>query len=297
MHRSLIILSLSLSLAACSSDSKTDSHAQITANTEDSKDVLTPLNAPTVAVSNSEKALAYVKAVESSDAETLGSLLSNEFIQHDPNKKDGLEGILAFEYPENYKVDIYRVGEEENYAFTHGVYQNNGAQIGMELFRFEDGKIAEHWSAFSTKTSNNLSDRSQIDGSQNSEKHSKAKMHNRIVHKFVSDGFVKERYSKLNSWIHEDFKEHASFLMDGREMIAQGKGLRYKSNIFLEYLELVDVYGTDGFVLAVSKGTRNEKGVVIFDLFAIKDDMISERWQVVDEVPSDEKSMNANGML
>jgi predicted SnoaL-like aldol condensation-catalyzing enzyme len=43
------------------------------------------------------------------------------------------------------KVNTVRVLREGDYVFAHTEYNFFGPKIGFDIFRFENGKIAEHW--------------------------------------------------------------------------------------------------------------------------------------------------------
>ena len=46
-----------------------------------------------------------------------------------------------------FKANVIRVFEDGNYVFTHTKYDFFGPKAGFDVFRFEDGKIVEHWDA------------------------------------------------------------------------------------------------------------------------------------------------------
>ena len=43
------------------------------------------------------------------------------------------------------KVNTVRVFQDGDFVFTHTDYNVFGPKIGFDIFRFEDGKIVEHW--------------------------------------------------------------------------------------------------------------------------------------------------------
>lgn len=47
---------------------------------------------------------------------------------------------------------------------VHSEYYFTSARIGFDIFRFEDGKIVEHWDNLQAKQPLNPSDHSMIDG-------------------------------------------------------------------------------------------------------------------------------------
>ena len=43
------------------------------------------------------------------------------------------------------RVNTVRVFEDGDFVFAHTEYDFFGPKIGFDIFRFEDGKIVEHW--------------------------------------------------------------------------------------------------------------------------------------------------------
>jgi len=43
------------------------------------------------------------------------------------------------------KVNTVHVFQDGSFVFAHTEYNINGPQVGFDIFRFEDGRIVEHW--------------------------------------------------------------------------------------------------------------------------------------------------------
>jgi len=43
------------------------------------------------------------------------------------------------------QVNTVRVFQDGNFVFAHTEYNISGPRVGFDIFRFEDGKIVEHW--------------------------------------------------------------------------------------------------------------------------------------------------------
>jgi predicted SnoaL-like aldol condensation-catalyzing enzyme len=87
------------------------------------------------------------------DATAVDRYFGGSFIQHDPNLAEGLAGLKSFaaEVASSPAADItiYRTLVDGDLVLLHSRYQGVGrygaAAIAFDLFRFEDGKIVEHW--------------------------------------------------------------------------------------------------------------------------------------------------------
>lgn len=84
-----------------------------------------------------------------------------QYIQHSPEVTDGLDGLMSLVQSFDrrygiYSVDIKRLLAEADYTVAHCHYRfghddPNGKAI-VEIFRFEDGLMVEHWDVIQTVT-------------------------------------------------------------------------------------------------------------------------------------------------
>ena len=103
---------------------------------------------------NKENAIAFYKmAYEGNPKKAVELYVGGEYIQHNPDVADGLDGFIDYfdrmqaEYPEK-SIDFVRSVAEGNLValHTHQTWPGNDQYITMDFFRFdENGKICEHW--------------------------------------------------------------------------------------------------------------------------------------------------------
>ena len=103
---------------------------------------------------NKENAIAFYKmAYEGNPRKATEIYVGSEYIQHNPDVKDGIEGFIEYfdkmqkEYPDKSIEFVRSVAEGNLVALhTHQVWPGNEEYITMDFFRFdENGKIVEHW--------------------------------------------------------------------------------------------------------------------------------------------------------
>lgn len=103
---------------------------------------------------NKENAIAFYKiAYEGNPKKAVELYVGNEYIQHNPDVADGLQGFIEYfermqrEYPEKSIEFVRCIAESDLVALhTHQIWPNDDQYVTMDFFRFdENGKICEHW--------------------------------------------------------------------------------------------------------------------------------------------------------
>jgi predicted SnoaL-like aldol condensation-catalyzing enzyme len=95
----------------------------------------------------------YDKAINQRDFDAAAKYLGSRYVQHNPRAADGPEGLKTFlgflreKFPD-YHSEIKRTFADGDYVILHvhnvPVPGARGRAI-VDIFRFEDGKIVEHW--------------------------------------------------------------------------------------------------------------------------------------------------------
>lgn len=103
---------------------------------------------------NKINAIAFYKmAYEGTPEKAIEQYVGNEYIQHNPDVSDGLQGFIDYfeqmqkEYPDKSIEFVRCIGEGNLVALhTHQVWPGNDQYVTMDFFRFDtNGKICEHW--------------------------------------------------------------------------------------------------------------------------------------------------------
>jgi predicted SnoaL-like aldol condensation-catalyzing enzyme len=249
-----------------------------------------------VTMSNKAKAVAFLKSIETGDTTPFGFV--GAYKQHNLDLPDGPEGLVATlaQLPKgSARVDTVRAFEDDDFVFTHTEYDFFGPKIGFDVFRFENGKIAEHWDNLqTTPTAPNPSGRTMIDGPTGGEGAREA--NKKLVRGFVEDVLLAGRMDRISRYVDGDhYIQHNPAIGDGIKALGaaltalaeQGKAIRYE--------RVHRVLGDGNFVLVMSEGTFGEQKTAYFDLFRVDYGKIAEHWDVIQAIPPREAWKNPNG--
>lgn len=83
------------------------------------------------------------------DPAVLDRLFSDDYRQHNPQLPNGTAAIKALlgKLPADFRYEPGLVVVEGDYVSIHGRYVGWGPQpmVAVDIFRVENGKVAEHW--------------------------------------------------------------------------------------------------------------------------------------------------------
>lgn len=87
----------------------------------------------------------FYEAMNAGDFEVFRQLIGDEYIQHNPLVPNGVEAVIGFFSSIGpVEANVKRVVTQGDLAFVH-VHYATFNQAGVDIFRFKDGKIVEHW--------------------------------------------------------------------------------------------------------------------------------------------------------
>ena len=95
----------------------------------------------------------YSEVLRKGSRDTAEKLLRKDYKQHNPQAEDGREGLLRHVadldamYPDR-KITFLHMFADGEYVITHIRFllaPGRTEAVGMDIFRFEGDKIAEHW--------------------------------------------------------------------------------------------------------------------------------------------------------
>ncbi|MFM7021738.1 MAG: nuclear transport factor 2 family protein [Flavobacteriales bacterium] len=253
----------------------------------------------TMETSNKEKVVALLKSIETGDTLPVSYINPEKYIQHNLAVADGLAGFGALLQqlpPKSAKVNTVRAFHDGDFVFTHTDYNFFGPKTGFDIFRFEDGKIVEHWDNLQETTKPNPSGHTLIDGTTEIKDLDKTAANKTLVKNFVEDILVNGKMEKLAGYFDGDnYIQHNPLIPD--QLSGLGKALAEwaKQGITMKYDKIHKVLGEGNFVLVVSEGHLAGKLNSFYDLFRVENGKIAEHWDVIEPIPAKEQWKNNNG--
>lgn len=251
-------------------------------------------------ISNKEKAIALLNAIETGDQKAVGYVNAENYTQHNLAVADGLAGFgeLLQSLPKgSAKVSVVRAFEDGEYVFTHTDYNFFGPKVGFDVFRFENGLIVEHWDNLGEKLEKaNPSGRTQLDGATEITDLEKTEDNKALVANFVSTIFVNGEFDKLGLFFDGDnYIQHNTAIADGLSGLGAALEAMANQGIKMEYSTNHIVLGEGNFVLAISEGKFAGTDTSYYDLFRIENGKIVEHWDVMETLLTKEQWKNNNG--
>lgn len=254
-------------------------------------------------VSNKDKALALINSFTSGDTAVADKYLADSYIQHNLAYGTGKASFISAvegltDSGKTTTVTNVRVFEEGDYVFLQTVYNfaEAGEQVAFDVFRFEDGLIAEHWDNLTSVTEANPSGHTQIDGVTEITDTDKTDENKDLVAGFINDVLVGENPDALTSYIDGDnYIQHNSDIADGLTGLGEALASMAENGIEMVYNETHMILGEGNFVLGVSEGTFGGEQVAYYDLFRVENGKIVEHWDVIETIPDVSEWQNENG--
>lgn len=243
---------------------------------------------------------ALLKSIETGDPAPASVIDPQQYTQHNLTAADGLAGfgaLLAALPPGSARAHTHRVFEDGDFVFAHTEYDFFGPKIGFDIFRFEHGRIVEHWDNLQeTPAQPNPSGRTMVDGATQVADLELTEANKRLVRGFVDDILVHGRMDRLAGYVDGDhYLQHNPGVADGLSGLAAALAAMERAGISMTYDRIHLVLGEGNFVLVVSEGRFGGRHVAFYDLFRVQSGKIAEHWDTIETIPPRAAWKNTNG--
>lgn len=222
------------------------------------------------------------------------------YIQHNPQAPDKRSGLLDYvDYLQSLdtpaSVTPVRVLQEGNLVVVQSELSLAGPKVVFDLFRFEDGKIAEHWDGIQDMPENTVSGRTMLDGQTEITDRDKTAANKALVLGLVTDVLMNGKVEKITEYIGEAYLQHNPQIADGLAGLGAFMGYLAENKISFSYRKIHNVVAEGNFVFTQSEGELGGVPQAFYDLFRVENGKVVEHWDVIQEVPA--KMAHGNGMF
>lgn len=243
------------------------------------------------------------------DASAIDRVVRPDYIQHNPLAPDGPEAMKAFgaglrqQFPDA-TFDVRRILSDGDLALVHSravLVPGTPGLAEFDIFRFQDGKIAEHWDVLqevpaTTANGNDLfatlsQPQTEAPGQRWFTAYNK-----KLVTAFFDQLMVRKDLAAIDTYIGPEYHQHHPDTPDGVAGVKEGLGAYFEQ--FPQLSVTPKRIIAEGDLVAVHShyvDTPGHRGQAVLELFRVRDAKIVEHWAAVQDVP--ETSANDNTMF
>ena len=226
------------------------------------------------------------------------AMLTEDYIQHNPGVPTGrapILGVLPVLQDSGLKPTIHRVIAEDDLVAMHVTYENAdffGAPtlVAFDIFRVEDGLVAEHWDNLQAPPAETASGRSMTDGPSQITDLDKTASNKALVVGFIEDVFLGGNLGKAADYIVSEpgaYLQHNPGVPDGLSALGEAFVAMADAGQGFSFSELHLVIAEGNFVLTVTEGKVGDVPSAFYDLWRVEDGLIAEHWDVIAEIPAE----------
>ncbi|TMI77044.1 MAG: hypothetical protein E6H05_01415 [Bacillati bacterium ANGP1] len=246
-----------------------------------------------------QQVVELLKSFETGDSKPIAYINPNKYVQHNLAAGDCLAGLrtLFQVLPKgSAKVNTVRVFQDGNFVFAHTDYNFFGPKVGFDIFRFEDGKVVEHWDNLQeTAAKPSPSGHTMIDGPTAASELDKTEANKALMQTYMED-LLHGRRDKFASYFDgNNYIQHSPLVADNLTGLFAGLQALAKQGLALKYDRVHKVLGEGNFVLVVAEGSFGDRPSSFYDFYRIQTGKIAEHWDTIEPIPPRVEWKNSNG--
>ncbi len=227
----------------------------------------------------------YRRALGAGDTTFVEQFVADDYVNHSAMATPGKAGLLeAVRYmgqlpkPANPPKPFLRLIAEGDYVVTNLAFEWAGRpKAVIDLFRFRDGKLVEHWDAIEDQPANTPSGRPVMDGPAAPEDLHLTGPNKAVAEAFYRRAWIGGELDALPEFVAPDLVQHNPRIADGlgglREYLHRQAADRASTRV-------LRVVGEGNFVTIQAEGRAGEKPVTYYDVFRLSGGKIVEQWGV-----------------
>jgi predicted SnoaL-like aldol condensation-catalyzing enzyme len=225
------------------------------------------------------------------DVAVINELVRPDYIQHNVFAEDGREGLLSFvaalQAQGGAAVTIHRKLAHDNLVALHSTYGTGDArQVAFDVFRLDNGQLAEHWDALQNwvDPDGSLTGNTLVDGETTVTDRARTDQNQELVTTMVREVFVEGRYDRLPNYIAGTYIQHNPRVDNGLAGLQAFLTAVRAQGVQMAYTTSPLVVADGNFVLVGSDGYLGANYTVFYDLFRVDAKKLVEHWDVIQSV-------------
>ena len=240
-----------------------------------------------------------LKSIETGDPKPVAYINPDKYIQHNLAVADGLAGVTALfqSLPKgSAKVNTVRVFQDGDFVFTHTDYNFFGPKVGFDIFRYENGKIVEHWDNLQeTAAAPSPSGHTMLDGPTTPTDLDKTEANKALMQSYMDDLLHGRRDKFAGYFDGNSYIQHNPWVADNLNGLIAGLTSLAKQGKAVKYERVHMVLGEGNFVLVVGEGLFGDQPTSYYDFYRIQNGKIAEHWDTLEAIPPRAEWKNPNG--
>ncbi|MCX6215274.1 ester cyclase [Spirosoma sp.] len=227
----------------------------------------------------------YRRAVAQGDIAFAELVIADNYIQHSPALKPGKAGLLEALHlmkqmpkPPATSTPFLRLIAEGDYVVTNLCFGWGGIQkVVVDIFRFENGKVAEHWDAVQDQPEKTLNGNAIMDGPMPIDDPALTTRNKETAQETYQRIFIDHQLHLLPNFVLPDLIQHKPDIADGRNGLSNYLSQKATS-VSIDRILLVIAEGD--FVVIQSEGTSEGKPAQFYEIFRLSEGKLAEQWGV-----------------
>ncbi len=230
------------------------------------------------------------------DVQAAEKLLAPDYRQHNVAVPTGAQPILGF-IPalkaSGIKSTIHRAIAEDDLVVLHVTYENAQAfgadtLVAFDVFRVEDGKVAEHWDNLQPLVGKTASGNGMTDGAAQITDHDQTAPNKVLIQGFIHDVLQGGAPEKVTDYIStRTYIQHNPLVANGLDGLGAALKTFADAGQAMSYARTPLIVAEGNFVFTASEGALGTTPTAFFDLFRIEDGKIVEHWDTISTIPTE----------
>ncbi len=227
----------------------------------------------------------YRRVVGQGDLAFAEEIIADDYKQHSSSIKPGKAGLMeALIYmkqlpkPATTTKPFLRLIAEGDYVVTNMSFDWGGQQkVVVDLFRFQDGKVAEHWDAIQDQPESTINGNSMMDGPLPIDDAELTLVNKKFVSAFYQQVFINRNVSACHDFVATDLIQHIPEVDNG--LVGLMGYLRQQPDR-LSVEKMHRIIGEGDFIIVQSSVYWEQKPAMFYDVFRLNDGKVVEQWGV-----------------